>query len=34
LLHATKREYQKMGKVVSESEFEMDPVDAVNLDMR
>jgi SpoVK/Ycf46/Vps4 family AAA+-type ATPase len=34
LLHATKREYQKMGKVVSESEFEMDPVDAVNLDRR
>jgi len=25
LLHATKREYQKMGKVVSESEFEMNP---------
>ena len=34
LLHATKREYQKMGKVVSESEFEMNPVDAVNLDRR
>ena len=34
LLHATKREYQKMGKVVSESEFEMDPVDAVNVDRR
>jgi SpoVK/Ycf46/Vps4 family AAA+-type ATPase len=34
LLHATKREYQKMGKVVSESEFEMNPVDTVNLDRR
>ena len=34
LLHATKREYQKMGKVVSESEFEMNPIDAVNVDRR
>jgi AAA+ superfamily predicted ATPase len=34
LLHATKREYQKMGKVVSESEFEMNPVDTVNADRR
>ena len=34
LLHATKREYQKMGKVVSESEFELNPVDAVNVERR
>ena len=34
LLHATKREYQKMGKVVSESEFELNPVDAVNIERR
>ena len=34
LLHATTREYQKMGKVVSESEFEMNPIDAVNVDRR
>jgi SpoVK/Ycf46/Vps4 family AAA+-type ATPase len=34
LLHATKREYQKMGKVVSESEFELNPVDAVSVDRR
>jgi AAA+ superfamily predicted ATPase len=34
LLHATKREYQKMGKVVSESEFELNAVDAVTVDRR
>jgi len=30
LLRATQREYQKMGKVVSESEFEFHPADAVS----
>jgi len=36
LLHATKREYQKMGKVVSESEFEFEPnpVDVVSAGRR
>ena len=34
LLHATKREYQKMGKVVSESEFEVNPVGAFSVGLR